>query len=291
MVRFWLPASAASLMACGLSGFPQNNSSAGKTKEVRFEVLSIKPMPSDGQMYSSAPTGNANPSPNGFASRLSVFQMIMLAYASGNPVTWGSMQTRNMPSWSGKFYDINAHVGDADLRAWQHQSADHELLRSAMRTLLKERCRLAVHEEPSKGEALDLVIGKHGPKLQPADPRYKDPGFKPPISRRLASGGVSSGEVVKGMQAHHYYGATMGDLVEFLLPLARWVPVYDNTGLAGRYDFTLMEQPSPPDSTPRDNPSYFLEKYPLAHLGLELKRRVETRPMLVIDHIEQPTAN
>ena len=219
-----------------------------------------------------------------------MFQMIMLVYAPGDSedyTTWGTVATRNFPNWSGTFYDINARVAKADLNAWQHQNSQHELLRSAIRAALKERCKLAAHEEPSKAEDLELVVGKHAAPLRPAGPGF--PGFESRIGVPLSSGGVMGQEIVNGKEVKHFYGATMEDLAKFLINLARGTPVYDRTGLTGRYDFILREV-TPLDSTP-SVPTYFLDKYPLNQLGPEPKRGMETRPMLVIDHIEPPTAN
>jgi hypothetical protein len=53
---------------------------AAADKEMKFEVLSVRPVQTD------SPGGGFNfgPTPNGFSSRLSVWQAIMLAYASGD---------------------------------------------------------------------------------------------------------------------------------------------------------------------------------------------------------------
>ena len=209
----------------------------------------------------------------------------MLAYAPGTYLTWGGTEVRNFPSWNGDFYDFNARVAEADLKAWQHQSSQHELLRSAMRTALKERCKLEIHEEPSQAPDWELVIGKRGPRLPAAAPGSTAPnGAK--LGMKLKSGGLMGQDVVNGKQVKHFYGATMDDLVGFLTVLSRGVHVYDKTGLTGRYDFTFREV-EPLDPGSRDP----LDKYPLGQLGLELKRGMENRPILVIDHIERPSAN
>jgi hypothetical protein len=93
---------------------------------------------------------NTTPSPNGFDSRLSLWQAIMVAYGPGNYVNWGSVEILKAPSWIDDFYDIKARVSQADLKAWQSQSKEQELLRSAMRAALKDRCKLAIHEQPFK---------------------------------------------------------------------------------------------------------------------------------------------
>jgi uncharacterized protein (TIGR03435 family) len=242
-------------------------------KEVQFEVLSIRPM--TGSMTLPMNTG---PSPNGFDSRLSLWQLIMVAYGPNNFVNWGSVEILKAPSWIGDFYDIKGRVSQADLKAWQNQGKERELLRSAMRAALKERCKLAIHEQPSKAEIFELVIGKSG-RLKAAVP-----DSTPPSGLKLPSGGVLVQTVENTRQVKTYYGATMQDLADFLCIMSGRTPVRDRTGLTGHYDFTIQQVPPLPD----DNHVY---SYPVGHLGLKVKPATENRPMLVIDHIEKPTPN
>jgi len=136
--------------------YGKTGSAAGK-KEVKFEVISIRPAKPGWSPYdgSSAPVGNRNPTPDGFGSTLTVSQMLMIAYApddrswgtipvitnTPDAVSWGSSSTSiiSAPKWFGDWYVIQARVSDADREAWRNQSGNHELLRSAMRDLLKEK--------------------------------------------------------------------------------------------------------------------------------------------------------
>ncbi|HEX3878507.1 MAG TPA: TIGR03435 family protein [Bryobacteraceae bacterium] len=245
-----------------------------QSKETQFEVLSIRPM-----ISSVSVPMNTNPSPNGFESRLSLWQAIMVAYGPVNYVNWGSVEILKAPSWIGDFYDIKARVSQADLKAWQTQTNQHELLRSAVRAALKERCKLAIHEQPSKAEIFELVVGKRGPRLKAAVP-----GSMPHTDVKLPSGGVLVQTVENGKQVKSYYGATAQDLADFLSIMSGRIPVRDRTGLTGRYDFTIQQTPPLPD----ENHVY---SYPVDHLGLQVKAGSESRPMLVIDHIEKPTPN
>jgi uncharacterized protein (TIGR03435 family) len=248
------------------------------TQEVKFEVLSIKPIEPGAPM-----SGNTAPSPNGFVARLSVWQMVQLAYAPEYDGTSGYAEIRNVPNWSGDFYDISARVASADLKAWQNQSRQHELLRSAMRAALKERCKLAIHEQPAIQPNFELVVRKRGPRLKAAVPSSAPATV--PAGGQLASGGVKVGSKINSRTVWRYYGATMGDLVSFLNIFPHGIPVRDRTGLTGRYDFTLEQIAEPL----RGDDSIY--NFPVDPLGLELKRSQESRPVLVIDHIEKPTAN
>ncbi len=251
-------------------------------QDFQFEVLSIRPSKTL-SVYSEAgqKAGNTEPSPNGFDARLSAWQMLMLAYSSPNSRDWISVELRNAPSWMGDSYDINGRVAEPDLKAWQHQSHRHELLQAAMRIALRDRFRLAIHEEPSKGEIFELRLRKGGPLLRVAV------AHGDAISgERLPSGGVRVSSVVDGRQAWIYYGATMQDLADFLSIMAGGgrTPVRDRTGLPGHYDFSIQHVPPMPEED-------HVYTYPLDHLGLQVTRAIEQRPRLVIDHIERPTAN
>lgn len=89
--------------------------------------------------------------------------------------------------------------------------------------------------------------------------------------------------------AWHYYGATIGELIDFLSPPGTFSPappIHDKTGLTGRYDFTLtmIDDPS------RD-PAESIYNWPVRPLGLELKRGTYPGYKVFIEHMEKPTAN
>jgi len=257
-------------------GLAQNNAgtSAG---DFRFEVFSLRPE----YMPAGLPTTTA-PSPNGFNSRLSLREAIAIAYGiSGNG---SSQQILKAPEWTDDIYEVRARVQAADIRAWQNQSPDRELLRSALRAALQERCKLAVHEQPSKAPTWDLVARKKSPGLTPvaADEVL-------PAGKMLASGGVMTSTAIKRNPAKVFHGATMQDLAEFLSDVSRQIPsratpVRDKTNLPGRYDFTLLQIPT----DPRDDRVF---NFPLDRLGLKLEMGTESSPILIIDHIEKPAPN
>ena len=93
-------------------------------KEFKFEVLSIHPAQSGGLMGGSV-------SPNGYTARVTLWQAIAIAYAPGgwDPRTWTSVKITNNPGWLADTYRFDARVAQADLKAWQNQSTDRELLR------------------------------------------------------------------------------------------------------------------------------------------------------------------
>jgi uncharacterized protein (TIGR03435 family) len=270
--------------AQGSNAAHTNNASSdtAKKKEVKFEVISIRPLKSG-----SAPIGTGftpNPTPDGFVSTLTVWQMLMVAYAP-NYEAWQSTPMINAPKWFGDadWYVINARVSDADREAWRNQSNHHELLRSAMQDLLKERCQLVIHEQPTEIPDYKLVIGKKGLKGLKASA----PGsVLPKEGYPLPTGGVRFWTGPKDRTTWHYYGANIGELVDFLSLTSQARPVHDETGLTGRYDFTMQMI---------ENPSHDREEevfnWPVEPLGLELKPGKYHGFTLVIDHMDKPSPN
>jgi uncharacterized protein (TIGR03435 family) len=186
---------------------------------------------------------------------------------------------RNPPAWSDEWFDIDARVSERDLAAWQNQSRQHELLRTAMQDLLKERCKLVIHAETTDIPDYKMVVGKRELKLT-ATP----PGFVLPQGPKLESGGVLVVEIVSGRAVLHFYGATMEDLASFESRFSDR-PVHDMTGLSGRYNFTFQQ------SEPTSSDVGEAIKFPIAGFGLKLEPGKYHGNTLIIDHIEKPSPN
>jgi uncharacterized protein (TIGR03435 family) len=210
--------------------------------------------------------------------------MIMIAYADTVGID-ARIYTPllNPPAWSDDSFDVDARVSSSDLAAWHNQSSRHELLRSAMQELLKERCKLVIHSQPAELPDFKMVVGKKGAKF-----KETPSGFTLPPGQKLESGGVIVVVVpdpTTNVPVLHFYGATMGDLASFQSRFAQR-PVHDMTGLTGRYDFALQTM---------DNPSRDIDegatRFPLDELGLALKPGKYPGITLVIDHVEKPSPN
>lgn len=255
-------------------------------KDIKFEVASITPV-KPGTQTEMAQT--FVPTPDGYRSSLTVGQMIMLAYGPSDPQLWHGIPLVNWPDWiggGGDWYVINARVSEGDRDAWRNQSNKLELLRTAMQDLLRDRCKLVIHEKPTQVEVFNLIVQKRGAKLKPTPVGSALPKGGGP----LPSGGVRVPELLPGPghpMRWHYYGATMADLVEFLTATSSGRPVVDATGLTGRYDFTLqnIDQPA------RNGDDEEIYNWPVDPLGLVLKPGKALGFALVIDHIEKPTPN
>ena len=150
-------------------------------------------------------------------------------------------------------------------------------LRLMMRSLLAERWRLVAHQESRVIPVYVLSVGKLAPNLR--------------ISKK-----VGDSDPVRGHDGATFVGATMWQLVEEIgLQVA--APIVDETGLTGRYDFTVedfakYEEYGIPiaGSTAADfGPAY---DQALHKLGLQLKLQKRPTNVLVVDHVEKvPTPN
>jgi uncharacterized protein (TIGR03435 family) len=83
----------------------------------------------------------------------------------------------------------------------------------------------------------------------------------------------------------------MADLAENLQTMQRdGRPVVDQTGIAGRFDFTLKWSPNEmQNSNPNAAPGLFTAMQ--EQLGLKLEATKAMVDVLVIDHVERPSAN
>lgn len=244
------------------------------TDGFKFEVVSIRPV------SSQYPQQRAGITPDGLDTQVSLWYMIMRAYAPEEFPAFLSLNSAtridNPPKWSGDLYEINARVAAGDLEAWSNQGNSQELLISALRDVLKERFKLVIHQEPKEVLGLRLVTMGKGVKLK-ATP----PGFVLPPGRPLRGGGVAVGS--PGLW--HYYGASMEDLAAFL-SLSTMRPVQDCTGLTGRYDFVLRGA-----AHISGDADGVLDNWPIYQLGLALKPGKVSGRTLIIDHIEKPSEN
>ena len=153
--------------------------------------------------------------------------------------------------------------------------------------LLADRFQLKFHHDKRELSAFVLTVGKDGPKLNQAQPDGSNSGF----GMRPAPGGLTIPVV----------NVTMTDFTGFLQVMVLDRPVVDQTGLSGRYDFSLTFVPddslfhgrSPiaitkaPDGV--EEPPGFFEA--IQRLGLKLEAKKTLTEVLVLDHVEKPSAN
>lgn len=208
----------------------------------------------------------------------------------------------HVPEWArNDRYDIEA-------RAPRPSTKDQ--MRMMMQSLLADRFKLAVHWETRDAPVLALVLdkpGKLGPRMEPhpANDDCASTSF-PQTTAASAATALSALPIPCGMIAHLPVSAAeqrrfggrdvpMTMLADSLPTQTGLVtipqPVINKTGLAGYYNFTL--EWTPEDTSAVDNHETggtFREA--LKHqLGLKLQPEKAPVQVLVIDHLERPSAN
>jgi uncharacterized protein (TIGR03435 family) len=233
-------------------------------------VASVKPNDSvDARSFSEySPGGRLT------ATAVTVASLLRIAYRIQ------PFQLVGAPAWiSTRRYDINAKVEDNPAPPQQ----------ALLRALLKDRFKLEVHDETREQPLLALVVarsdGKLGPKLTrsafdcaaylagPHDP--PQPGSTPNCATRIGPGSLFGKAI------------SMTQFATSLAPLLRRFTI-DKTGLSGGFDvdLTWALPNAAPDSS---EPSIFAALQ--EQLGLKLVSQKGPVAVLVVDHLEQPSAN
>ena len=212
-----------------------------------FEVASIKPTATkDGSFTFDFPPGGR------FTGRnLTLQNLLRIAYELEN------YQISGGPSW------INSAGFDIQAKAATGKAEVRQMVQS----LLADRFQLAVHRETRQLPIYALVVGKTGPKLQPA------------ASSAVPARSQKMGRLITPKMS-------MTELANILtFDLKR--PVKDETGLKGDFAFTLEWAPGLGESD--DGPSLFAAVQ--EQLGLKLLSTKGPIEVLVIDHVEKPSEN
>ncbi len=281
-----------SIIAAGATA-PGQAAAAPAAKATEFDVVSIKPNSSGqlsriGQVWKNEYTAKSAP--------LSV--IILQAYlgqvSSSVPSFPSDERLKGAPSWvMTEPYDIVAKADDATANSWKDLGVSQKISMAApmLRAMLEDRCKLAVHTVSTEVQGYALVVGKHGIKMKEAQPG------EPVPARAVKMGGDwMMVPPLLGPGAKHsvtYLKITMTDFTAILNTGA--VPIVDQTGLKGKYDFELpMIDISPPEggegAGPHPRPD-LANMFNWGAIGLELRPAKVPTLNVVVDHIERPTAN
>jgi bla regulator protein blaR1 len=160
---------------------------------------------------------------------------------------------------------------------------DADQMKEMVRKLLEERFALKFHQENREMAAYELTVGKDGPKMA----RSGDPAGRPGYS-------VGPGGLIR------MHNATMSDFAGLLTRTTLDRPVLNRTGLEGRWNFELKwlwdesqfggQVPAPPPGDPAASlPPLFTAIQ--EQMGLKLESQKAEVPVLVIDHVDRPSAN
>jgi uncharacterized protein (TIGR03435 family) len=181
-----------------------------------------------------------------------------------------------------------------------------------MQAVLKDRFRLAVHQETKDTPVYYLTIGRGGPRFPSSKEEsctVLDPAKAPPAP--LKAGQPAPAPLCGGVRRSKdggvdLYGVPMGHLCLFLSD-AMDRDVVDRTGLSGTFDIHLevpIEQMIPfavrggIESQPSDAAAVLSASDPtgsiptaVRKIGLQLQAGKKLTEFVVIDHVEMPTAN
>ena len=239
-------------------------------QEPSFEVASVKKVANPDGIWT------LNFAPERFDAVMSVRELIVQAFSVLN------FQLVGGPGW------ISSDQFAIVAKAPGQSSTDQ--IRQMLKTLLAQRFKLKTHLETKNAPAYDLVMargdGRKGPQLRETSIDCAALGINLTAAPTASKGwcGIRG----TGFQRMTGQGATMKYLATILSQRARRM-VIDETGLAGGYDFELVSTMStdtaPTDSTPQLGTA--LEE----QLGLRLKPSERPLQFLVIDQVEQPTAD
>lgn len=261
-----------------------------------FEVATIKPwkrtpsQPSPGGATAPVKVMKVAPVGAGTAPMDRVHMIVpisvLIESAYNLPVGSGS-RILGGPGWLRQDIDqleIQGKIEDSAFAAMQKMTLAQQLERVALmeQSLLADRLRLKVHFETRQMPVYALVVAKSGAKLNPA---------KNEESSRISTVGNAQGNEMT---------ATGVSLEQFALsPLltgaAGGRPVVDRTGLKGTFDFALRWTPEQLAASAAagepvgDAPPLFTAV--AEQLGLQLAPSKALVEVIVIDHIEQPSAN
>jgi uncharacterized protein (TIGR03435 family) len=154
-----------------------------------------------------------------------------------------------------------------------------------LQKLIAERFKMTFHQDKRELAVFALTVGKDGPKNMAEN---TGGGSLPGMFFRGTPGGIM-------LPANN---ATMKDFTGLLQEVVLDKPVVDQTGLKGRYDFNLKWAPDdsqfgghvPPPSDAADAPpSLFVAVQ--EQIGLKIESTKAMVDVMVVDHVEKPSAN
>jgi uncharacterized protein (TIGR03435 family) len=214
-------------------------------------------------------------SPSGFlnATAITVSTLLRTAYRVQD------FQITGAPGWlATKRYDISA-------RADGTPPPSQQLL---LQALLEDRFRLTVHNETRESDVFTLVLaktdGRLGSQLMKSDFDCDTYLATPRSPAELARNGI---RCAYRSNAGSFSGKAI-QMTQLATVLAYFMgrPVTDKTGLAGRFDVELTWMPDSADSSGPSLTTAIQEQ-----LGLKLVSEKGPVNMLIVDHVEEPSAN
>ena len=214
------------------------------------------------------------------------------------------------------YYQVRwANTNRWDIQGRASGNPTKDQMRLMMQTLLADRFKLALHFETRQLPVFALVLnkpGKFGPQLRPhADDPPCSTAPPPPTSAagfqaadaggfpELCGGFLPLQPSASGLLR---FGARDVPMAMFAMLFSNPLtgvdrPIFDRTGLPGKFDLIIEFAPQPKLTQPPDASSQSADTGPMFlealkdQLGLKLESTTGPVDTLVIDHIEQPTPN
>lgn len=244
---------------------------AGAQTRAEFDVASIKPNKSGPRPDTRNPFV-FSPSGRFTAGNVTLTELIVLAYQTRR------IQMQGGPGWLDvDRFDVAAKADDAP------GPVKGDAFLAMIQEMLRDRFKLALHQETREVTVYALVIGKNGQKLENA----KDD------EQTLFTPGKMGQMTFRKMP--------LVALVNTLSNILR-IPVIDQTGLKGTFNYSIA--PAPPDPNQMRAPgagaggpasAYNFGDAVIAameeQLGLRLEKQKAPLEFTIIDHAERPTEN
>lgn len=197
-----------------------------------FEVASIKPSGPKSVRGSEGGPGSKDPTRYRFQVA-TLMDFIVIAYH-----VHGYQVSSKLPLDKDQF----------DLEAKLPEGATKEQFQEMLRNLLAERFRMTVHMETREFSAYALSVGTSGPRFSTAagDEYPPLPANRPGFVGNYSNSGRY---MLVRMRAQQQPMSRLAENLE--MPAGK--PVVDQTGLDGKYDFTLAFTAEPPGMTASDS--------------------------------------
>lgn len=253
----------AALVLCGTAVAqsptqPTPTQLAASSSPPQFEVASIRPHPYNGDEPSDR---QFLPGGRFVATATTARTLIRIALKTDDDRISGA------PGWIDReLFDITAITADHSVPKTPEQ------FQQVLLALLQERFQLRFHREQKEGPVYWLELAK--------------PGVLGPALKRSAADATPHLSSNGGVRAE--MTATAMSMTDIAAALRRQAgrPVEDHTGLNGLFDFHIEWSPQQMDDA---LPSLFTVLQ--QELGLRLRPAKGTIETVVIDHIEQPSAD
>jgi uncharacterized protein (TIGR03435 family) len=258
---------------------------ATTSPEPAFDVVSIKPNQDTGprRMIWISPTGFT-------AQRASLRDIIGMAYG-----VKGDDQVIGGPSWmNSEYFDIEAKESESDIEGVRQLSMEErrKQLSLMLQSMLADRFELKKSIETRELPVYVLVVARGGMKMKEVQVGpFPPPGTQP-------SPGAHLPRMMIGDRRATASAFPMGEFTNFLSHFEELDNrvVVDETGLKGNYDFVLSGVSMGPRSMEGDHetppePTTSIFTALQEQLGLKLESRRVPVEVLVIEHVERPSAN